>query len=185
LLACWFGSGLGYGGTDSYERGAWPAVTQPADTHRQDQAPEPVPMSPALRELIRLLARAAVRKEMQQPRPGAELHAARSRAQVRVLPLDQLRGLPSSDGAGIYFLWLAGRLQYIGTSVGMLRRTNEHLLSATTRGPGGELIPYTRATMLLVPDPVRYELEALYIRRYAPPFNRAGGRRRKPRKRQP
>jgi hypothetical protein len=46
-------------------------VTQPADTAREDQAPEPVPMTPALRELIRLLARAAMKRPLPPaPRPG-------------------------------------------------------------------------------------------------------------------
>lgn len=74
--------------------------------------------------------------------------------------------------AGLYFLWLGDRLRYVGLSVDMERRVQQH--SQTGR------IEFDRWRTLCVPEPqvVRFFLQSIecaYIRALAPPDNRHKG----------
>jgi hypothetical protein len=98
----------------------------------------------------------------------------REYADVEILPLDAIRGLPKPGEftGGIYFLWLAGELQYIGKSRDLGNRLNVHEYHRT--------IPFDDHTALvidqgrIVNDQLGSQLKRLeraYIAHYEPPYN--------------
>lgn len=93
---------------------------------------------------------------------------------MKVLPLDQLRGLRGADyerarhvlrnACGLYFLWFGPRLMYIGRSVNIGYRVQKHDL-VDEKG-------FTHVTWLPVDRQDHVEVERAYIHRYWPPYNR-------------
>lgn len=69
----------------------------------------------------------------------------------------------SAQRAGVYFLWLEKRLQYIGSSMNVRRRVCLHDCYKETI--------FDRATFLAVPWPWHLSLEAYYIRQLKPRWN--------------
>ncbi len=86
----------------------------------------------------------------------------------RLLAFDRIRQLhTTSTEGGVYFLILAGELQYIGTSRCMFLRFEQHAKDGR--------IPFDETRCLMVPDKSwRETLEKAYIIKYSPPYNRAG-----------
>lgn len=93
------------------------------------------------------------------------------RQQPVALSIDEMRACaePTAE-AGVYFLWLGKKLQYVGTSGSMCERINAHRAMMA--------IDYDRVTCVeVLPRPLfnhyrfRLELEREYIRVYRPPFN--------------
>lgn len=95
----------------------------------------------------------------------------REQARLRVLPLDQLRGLRMASrlGArraaarvsGLYFLWRGPRLVYVGRSVNIGYRMEDH---ATNKA-------FTHATWMRVRQANQVDLERAMIRHYRPELN--------------
>lgn len=108
----------------------------------------------------------------------------RPAAQERVLPLDQLRGLPSGEPpweSGVYFLWRGPRLLYVGRATYLGDRLASHVRCRDGVRPG-KAIPFQRHTYIEMPafvndvlDPRKHaavdRIEAQYIRTYRPPYN--------------
>jgi len=92
-----------------------------------------------------------------------------------LLTLEQLRALPRDDPhreTCVYFLWRGDDLLYIGQTKDLENRIEDHQFA--------ELIPFEWWTYIACKHFDRCELtaihrvdlEAAYIRRYAPPHNR-------------
>ncbi len=85
----------------------------------------------------------------------------------KVLPLDQLRGLPevtlATAWSGVYFLWRKAELVYVGEAVNIYRRIREH------RWEGKR---FTRATSMYFQPKSTMEVEARYVAHYRPRLNR-------------
>lgn len=96
--------------------------------------------------------------------------ADRRIARFRVLPLDQLRGLPEAAvcESGVYFLWNGPELIYIGQSESVATRVGQHRYFGKR---------FTRATFE-AHCKLRSSFEGEYIRRYEPPLNVMGTWRR-------
>jgi hypothetical protein len=109
-------------------------------------------------------------------------------AHIPLLPLDELRALPEAKefDSGVYFLWNAGELQYIGKSIQVMTRICNH--SFSTRRGGTDTtyhsrVPFDRHTCLVLENG-RYrvpgvekrltEHEQAYIAHYLPPHNLIG-----------
>jgi hypothetical protein len=107
---------------------------------------------------------------------------------IKIIPLDELLKLPGNAGdfhSGIYFLWLKGKLQYIGKSRQICNRMNHHVWAAQyghSRSSRTKIIPFDRYTYLQlgndervfdsrVLDPMLQRYERAYIAHYLPPFN--------------
>lgn len=88
----------------------------------------------------------------------------------RVLPLDQIRGLPIADksttDSGVYFLWNGPQLTYIGKGNCVRDRLSFHAKKGKY---------FTHATYELLLDSCARLCEADYINRYWPPLNRKAG----------
>jgi hypothetical protein len=101
---------------------------------------------------------------------GKRTMLARANNKFRVLPLDQLRGLPraTSDNGegGVYFLWFGPELIYIGKGVRVGDRIHRHRKDGVR--------PFTHATYLPGPDQLIRDFESDYVQRYHPPFNFTG-----------
>lgn len=116
----------------------------------------------------------AAQKRPRKPIPWIERIRQES-AHIRTLELPALLDLPCESpdwGAGIYFLWLSGQLQYIGKSTCICNRIYEH--------ERREAMRFDRYTCLLLnagPNEFRdmsIELrdhERAYIARYPTPYN--------------
>jgi hypothetical protein len=83
-----------------------------------------------------------------------------------LLPLDQLRGLPPMHSSvrkpGVYFLWIGPALWYVGRSVDVGNRYDQHR----------ERKHFTHATYIPFHREWISHLEPDYVRRYRPPNNR-------------
>jgi hypothetical protein len=97
---------------------------------------------------------------------GISARNDRWRKRLIVLPLDQLRGLPVMDsrttGSGVYFLWIGPLLYYIGRSVNLGLRYDEHRKKKR----------FTHATYLPFHREWISYMEEDYVRRYRPPNNK-------------
>jgi hypothetical protein len=101
-------------------------------------------------------------------RDGAQTRIARARKACRVLPLDQLRGLPlateKSRRSAIYFLWQGPILSYVGQSVSVGTRLAAHRCARRQ---------FTHVTILPTPRECLREIERQYIYYYLPSGNAA------------
>jgi len=91
---------------------------------------------------------------------------------VDLLKIEQLTALPDAlcqcaKRSGVYFLWMAGDLLYVGSSENVRTRVLEHVRNFKS-GKGFEFV---RATCLWIDWPWHLAIEALYIRNYKPPRN--------------
>lgn len=88
-----------------------------------------------------------------------------------VLPLDQLRVCGGSastfDGHAVYFLWLFGKLQYIGQTSELWNRVVAHIMTSR--------FPFNRMSWCEVEKRHAIEIERDYILAYRPPFNLLAG----------
>jgi hypothetical protein len=94
-----------------------------------------------------------------------EKGANRRIARFRVLPLDQLRGLPVPVGTecvGVYFLWRGPKLLYIGHSLNVSLRVGQHAYFGKK---------FTRSTYEPCHCHQTRSAEAHYVLRYEPPLN--------------
>lgn len=112
---------------------------------------------------------AAMKKRGHVTRSRMERHAiAMRRCEVRskVLPLDQLRGLPmvtdEVDASGVYFLWYGPVLMYVGQSKYLSTRIAQHR-EARKR--------FTHATYERENEVWIRHNEKGYVLRYCPPLN--------------
>lgn len=92
--------------------------------------------------------------------------AERREKRFRVLPLDQLRGLPrvcyGSNEPGVYFLWEGPQLVYVGQSENVAVRVSQHIYFNKV---------FSRATFLPTHRNCLRTFEGRYVRRYDPPYN--------------
>lgn len=113
---------------------------------------------------------------------------AESSAHVEVLPLAELSASNYTKAvefdAGVYFLWLGDKLQYIGKSRDIPDRINRHLRYLNhgrfTLTKWQNAIPFDRYTFILVAnsrmrfpdiDQKLQDLERAYITAYPTPYN--------------
>jgi hypothetical protein len=85
----------------------------------------------------------------------------------RVLPLDQLRGLPvlksfDTTHCAVYFLWFGPELVYVGKAVNVGHRIYQHRMARKE---------FTHATYERGHHDCVRDLEADYVRRYTPLLN--------------
>ncbi len=85
---------------------------------------------------------------------------------VQILQLQEIRRLARAGrcAAGVYFLWLGDQLQYIGKSVSVSHRIEQHRRQVKIQFDSCNFLP-------LEPIEIGFT-ERAYIDRYAPPFNR-------------
>jgi hypothetical protein len=95
---------------------------------------------------------------------GARLRRGMKRLTPR--PLDQLRGLPrvtnGRNGSGIYFLWWGPQLLYIGQSVEVGYRIQQHRKQKD----------FTHATWLMTAEECLRRAEQSYVTYHRPILNR-------------
>jgi hypothetical protein len=91
-------------------------------------------------------------------------------AEERYLSLTEIKELPRPTESGIYFLFLGGALQYIGQSANVFTRVAAHRK--------GGAISFDDWVVISAPLGDLDAIEANYIRKFKPPFNR--GLRRLP-----
>ena len=104
--------------------------------------------------------------------------------EIRILPPAELLALrdpltdTDADRHGVYFLWLAGRLVYVGQSGHVGDRVWQHQLNrenskdCTTSKVWGRAMEFDCQRWLPVPWPYHLAVEAAYIARYQPQENR-------------
>jgi hypothetical protein len=126
------------------------------------------------------------RKKKSGPDWAAQMRA--EYAHIPILSMDELRALPEPDehDAGIYFLWKADELQYIGKSTQISHRLylqDQANRYGHLRANPMKRIPYDRATALVLDtgrirrDGLADDLRAYeraYIATYQPPLNHIG-----------
>lgn len=105
-----------------------------------------------------------------------------------VLPLDAIQALPGErDARGIYFLWNAKDLQYVGQSMAVGNRVTDHernYIYGRLRSRPTKRIKFDRFTALIIDqrpfaesreiDRLRNRMliiERAYVETYRPPFN--------------
>lgn len=97
---------------------------------------------------------------------GVQTRVWRAKKRCRVLPLDQMRGLPAATTrtaeSGVYFMWIGPILFYIGQSVNIGVRLPSHKNKRRTR------ITFQRVARECLRD-----VEKAYIYYYLPPGNEA------------
>lgn len=92
---------------------------------------------------------------------------------ITIRPLEVLRGMVDADilpGSGVYFLWRAESLVYVGQSEFISRRITQH--RQAERDPTRRYIQFETATGFEVPWPYHLAVEAAYVRELQPSENR-------------
>jgi hypothetical protein len=101
---------------------------------------------------------------------GLSVRIRRGRKRFRVLPLDQIRGMAgigfSTFATGVYFLWRGPALVYVGRSVCVGHRLEQHV--------SGNRKEFTHATYEPAASENLDRFERAYIKHYKPFYNVAG-----------